>query len=731
MRSAVKYQYIYIYIYRSTVLAIVAALCYSSTLLGQTANGHEYVDLGLSVKWAMCNVGASSPADYGYYFAWGETQPKSEYTYESSKTYQKNIGDISGNSSYDAAAANWGGEWRMPTRQEMQELIDNCTWTWTVYGERRGYKVTSKKNGISIFLPAAGYCSSSRCYNIGENGYYWSASSTESCDYAYFITFNDCTHEMEWDNRIVGRCVRPVLGRAKATPKSSKTIQRDDQSIYDTAEKMPSFPGGTIAMFKWITSHIQYPSEASEKGAQGKVIVSFVVEKDGSLSNAKVERGIDASLDEEVLRLVGAMPKWEAGENGGAQVRVRYTIPVTFTLSGTSSVSKSTTEINGHEYVDLGLSVKWATCNVGASDPEEFGDYFAWGEIAAKTSYTADNSKTYNNSIYNHDIGGKADLDAARANWGDMWRLPTETELRELFNNCKWTWTTRNGVAGCEVTSKKNGNSIFLPAAGWQGAAANHVGQSGRYWSSTPYSGDSRYACSLDFSSSTKSTNYLSCFIGYPVRPVAGPTSKPTKASTSSSSISKTSSSSSNRVSSDATDGHEYVDLGLSVKWATCNLGASRPGDYGSHFAWGEITDKSSYDENNSKTYLSSAYNYDISGKSDLDAARANWGGTWRLPTEAEMRELVNKCTWRWAFQDGTAGYKVTGPSGHSIFLPAAGLRNGSSLYNTGPVGAYWSSTPGKDKGQGAYGLYFSGSDYDVDRSDSRYRGFSIRPVKK
>ncbi len=113
-------------------------------------NGHEYADLGLSVKWATCNVGASSPSDYGNYYAWGETTPKGTYTEENSKTYGKNMGSIAGNSQYDAARANWGGSWRLPTASEIDELKSKCKYVWTTKGGVNGYKVTGP-NGNSIF----------------------------------------------------------------------------------------------------------------------------------------------------------------------------------------------------------------------------------------------------------------------------------------------------------------------------------------------------------------------------------------------------------------------------------------------------------------------------------------------------------------------------------------------------------------------------------------------------
>lgn len=174
--------------------------------------GHGYVDLGLSVKWATCNVGATSPEDYGDYFAWGETETKSTYTEGNSKTNGKSMGDIAGNSSYDAATANWGGDWRMPTEKEMRELIDKCTWTWTTQNGVKGYKVTSKTNGNSIFLPAAGVRYGSSLYFAGSLGYYWSSSPNEGFDRsAYRLYFLSDIHGMSSYGRGDGLSVRPVV----------------------------------------------------------------------------------------------------------------------------------------------------------------------------------------------------------------------------------------------------------------------------------------------------------------------------------------------------------------------------------------------------------------------------------------------------------------------------------------------------------------------------------------
>ena len=191
-------------------------------------NGHEYVDLGLSVKWATCNVGATKPEEYGDYFAWGETQPTDYYdwsTYKwcngSYKTHTKYctdsyFGTVDNKTtlemSDDAAHANWGGSWRMPTEAERDELLEQCTWTWTTQNGVNGYKVTSKKNGNSIFLPAAGYRYYSSLDSAGSKGYYWSSSlGSLFPSLAYVLNFNsDSVSSGGESGRWYGHSVRPV-----------------------------------------------------------------------------------------------------------------------------------------------------------------------------------------------------------------------------------------------------------------------------------------------------------------------------------------------------------------------------------------------------------------------------------------------------------------------------------------------------------------------------------------
>ena len=198
------------------------------------ANNHEYVNLGLpsGTLWATCNVGANSPEEYGDYFAWGETEPKTIYSksnykwYDSStSSYTKYVFDPSWVASNpklfldledDAARANWGGDWRMPTIDELDELVNYCLWTETKLNGVKGYQVTSAINGKSIFLPGAGVRYDSSLDNYGSPGYYWSSSfNFNYSDYSYMLNFDSKGHGLYSYFRYYGHTVRPVLSSAQ------------------------------------------------------------------------------------------------------------------------------------------------------------------------------------------------------------------------------------------------------------------------------------------------------------------------------------------------------------------------------------------------------------------------------------------------------------------------------------------------------------------------------------
>ena len=188
------------------------------------------------------------------------------------------------------------------------------------------------------------------------------------------------------------------------------------------------------------------------------------------------------------------------------------------------------------EAIDLGLSVKWASCNVGAKQPEEYGNYFAWGETQSKTRYnwdqylycegTSTTLTKYGVPGATGCVDGKYELDsqddAATTNWGAPWRMPSEDEILDLRNRCDWTYTTQNGVKGYLVTSRTNGNSIFLPAGGCMSPDAQHQDLFGYYWSSTlwTYGNESQMGGHLHFKSASYDFGGTNRCVGCLVRPV-------------------------------------------------------------------------------------------------------------------------------------------------------------------------------------------------------------------
>ena len=180
------------------------------------------VDLGLSVKWATRNVGANSPEEYGDYFAWGETEPKDDYDWDTYKWYDDSNDEMTKyntvdnllilTSSDDAATSKWGKKWRIPTREEMEELVANCTSTWTSEKGVSGMRYTGM-NGNSIFLPAAGSRFRTETHYLGSQALYWSSTLHNGYDIAaYELFFNIYGYIYVWDtnSRYEGLPIRPV-----------------------------------------------------------------------------------------------------------------------------------------------------------------------------------------------------------------------------------------------------------------------------------------------------------------------------------------------------------------------------------------------------------------------------------------------------------------------------------------------------------------------------------------
>ena len=482
-----------------------------------------------------------------------------------------------------------------------------------------------------------------------------------------------------------------------------------------------------------------------------------------------------------------------------------------------------------HEYVDLGLpsGTLWATCNVGANSPEEYGDYFAWGETTTKGTYdwstykhckgTDDTMTKYCTSSSYGTVDNKTELepsdDAATVNWDSGWQMPSLEQLDELYSSSytTTTWTTMNGVYGRKITSKSNGNSIFLPAAGYRlDTSLSNAGRCGFCWSRSLNTSYSYHAYYLYFPSSiinTRSNGDRCC--GRSVRPVrilenkfvmnidlnkteirltpnkstqlmatvlpwyatnknvkwecsnndvatvingfvvtiAPGTCTITCSATDGSGVKAECKVTVKNDNSGTLDGHDYVDLGLpsGTLWATCNVGANRPEEYGDYFAWGETEPKNDYywdtykycqgTETTLTKYCTRSSYGTVDNKTELelsdDAATANWGVDWQMPSLEQLDELYSSSYTTTTWIGGGGRWITSKSNGNSIFLPAAGYRLGTSRYTAGSDGGgyYWSRSLGTGDSGDAYALFFFSSGIHTSRSYRCY-GQSVRPVR-
>lgn len=526
-----------------------------------------------------------------------------------------------------------------------------------------------------------------------------------------------------------------------------------------------------------------------------------------------------------------------------------------------------------HKYVDLGLSVKWATCNIGASKPDERGNLYAWGEISTKSEYTKENYKWYKKekdtngntiagytkycyhsfindspgvgyrggAVHNLGYGGYTDNrpvlepsdDVAHVRWGGYWRMPTISECAELFNNCSQEVVTDEDgkqIYAVRFISQINGNSIVIPCSVWSSSqyewSRSDVGR--RYNPVDGYNGYNSYYCYFINEADPVCNFEPYCFDvyeyrynGLPVRPVYADNDQiVTSIYLSESNVeielgqSKTITAytknnyrsnnapvewystndniatvNSNGVIYAKGDGcceiiavsglvkvachlnvvkslqEDYVDLGLSVKWAKCNIGASRPENYGNYYAWGETITKNCFTRDNYKFYKESTFiEYDSDGSSQTSVIRGytkyvyekesySWGykgyydnkevldefddvahvvkgGKWRMPSNGEFGELED-CLMEKTYLNGIYGYKITstiiGYHNRSIFLPAGGFRSESDEYSVTNNCYYWTNMRMNSYySLGAHWAFCFGPNRDT----NKHLGLLIRPVR-
>ena len=625
------------------------------------------VDLGLSVKWATCNLGASKPTEYGGYYQWAGTKDVSDtgiYLDWSNCPYHTGSDNQSGwtkyntESSYgtvdnktvlesmdDVASVVLGGKLRIPTDEEWMELrnTDNCSWTWTTIDGVNGYKVQSKKSGYTnnwIFLPAAGYRSYDRLVIVGSYGFYWSSSlGTEG-------TFNACSMYLSSSlvfrghrYRCFGQSVRPVCkkepaqsgptsfevpelvhvygGHPFALPIVTEPASADISGLEFTHPEETNFEvkiegnqailtyvplaendetegwkvrsetlriGNEALGYKNVVVHVSRapitvaflnPFNAAVISDDAVLNVDGQQQADGSYSFgiiAAVNRsdidGHSLDLTEEEFSCTVDAPADKLISNEGAisgslhalalnytkgvagEMEIAYKFTDSYTVADLEFANEyrlSLSIVSEMEYVDLGLSVKWATCNLGASKPTENGGYYQWAgtkdvsdtgiyldwsncpyhtgsdNLSGWTKYNTESSL---GTVDNKTVLEAMD-DAASVVLGGKWRMPTYEEWSELCNtdNCSWTWTSIDGVNGYKVQSKKSGYTdkwIFLPAAGYRSYNEHRlVGSNGFYWFSSLSTDFPAYAHYMSFGSGHFRSYDGYRYDGQSVRPVS------------------------------------------------------------------------------------------------------------------------------------------------------------------------------------------------------------------
>ena len=262
-----------------------------------TVSAGPVVDLGLSVYWCSCNVGAEAPEEYGDYYAWGETKTKSSYYtknysyYDSEKEAYINIGENISGTEYDAATVNLGSDWRIPTKSEIQELIEKCSWEWTLISNIRGYKVTGP-NGNSIFLPAAGWKSYTHVYEKNSRVYSTCAMKGYSDSKCFIFHGAAEFHELTIDDKYKGVSIRPVTTNPNAT--GGPVDHSNDYLVTDKVTA--SFLGGAYSM---INGKIQGGSKLNVKfnnGSSEQVTLVGLQLNDAS-NNTEGNNLLDSEVD--------------------------------------------------------------------------------------------------------------------------------------------------------------------------------------------------------------------------------------------------------------------------------------------------------------------------------------------------------------------------------------------------------------------------------------------------
>ena len=673
---------------RRIVLILLCGIAVSDTAKN-SRDRHESVDLGLSVRWATTNIGARKPYDYGTYFAWAEVESKkffssgnykygngNPYTkYEPREWYPTKDGRKVLEPGDDAASVNWGNGWRMPTNKEMEELITCCTWEWTTVNGVYGAKVYSKAEGLEdqyIFLPASGCIDGNEPLDIGENVQFWTSNPNGVSAYHCQMFKVDDTKDIPlnmYSNRCLGMTIRPV-----------RSHEENDFTSISLGSDIDMAVAGTRIM---------------------KVITTPQHPVDGGMFTWETSDPAVATVSE-----TGVVTAMSVGS-----------CCVTARLGQMEAVCRINVTIVEPEAVDLGLSVLWSSANVGAVTPYEIGGLYREGDtepfewllekgwrLPTYTEYEELQHETRSNWRYNVKMADSLGMECLFGwRFSEMQGYEDRSivafmdleDLTDVFGeDFEYSYYFRMTADGSEpgdfeydmkrspllpvrlVRDYRPGDVTVEPSImiydndvclePGETRVEYALAQPGMVADNTMIewvSSDARVATVKDGVITAVSAGKCTVTASY-----GG-------ASTSCSvTVVKPGSGQSD---------YKYVDLGLSVKWATVNVGSTAENSYGETYQYGKpMLDIHEY-------VNSDRYNLDTD---TADVASFNWGGNWRLPSSQEMQELIDSCDWVREECDGIKGWRVTsrkeGYTDRSIFLP---YRNSYANYMCGDIAMDWS----------------------------------------
>lgn len=675
-------------LYKTGLMAVALSAVLSAQAQTTPTEG-EQIDLGLSVDWRGYNIGATSPAEKGDTYAFASLRKNmNPYTYEyqdqSTGYYTFPLENISGNPQYDAAAATTDGKWRMPTREQWEELAANCTSTRTNLNGVSGFMIVSKINGNSIFIPEGanlyGYYNFFLPKAIDQNMVEMACAN--SLSYPAYM-FSQTNRNM---SPARGLHIRPVCDHYAGPALEDIEVSCDKSDIF----------AGTTTRISVTLIPAEVPVSIVFSSSDENIAT---VDKDGVVSGIA---------------------------NGTAEISVKAgDIIKTVTVKVTEVETDYTEAV-----VDLGLSVKWAAWNLGATSVKESGDAYPWGYIEAGDLTIGQTYKWC--GIAN--ICGNPEYDAVTKESNGAMQLPGKAEYDELLEKCHFVNVTIDGVDYVKGTSSVNGKSILFPIvkknsytirAYASGSANVSLKKAWVFYtsdlsvreSSSPSSGMVLRGIIGDVDVPTlksvaiepsevkvyeeNSTNLT--IVATPVdasvedavwtssdESVATVDAKGKvnglKAGTAEITVTAGGISATATVTVEKVElcDDDAVDMGVSVKWSRCELGAETPADNGLRYRWATTTAAGSMEDD--VTQWKDPNILDISGTT-YDVATKTLGKGWHIPTWSELSELAKNTEFQWITYKGRRGVLLTSTiNGNKIFCPRRTSDSGYNQYNNAIV---------------------------------------------